>query len=244
MSVFDASSCLCTLLTCRASNFFCHSQGLQPPNPRLSLRSASPAEGLSMFIAANCSCTSLRRWFPVVPVAECAKKPHYASKQLGDRLHLPHGRGARRVAMVERPCPRDGGESRGWLREETPTTEDEETEIVTVLTHTLQSETPTREKRENRGYFEKSRGGGHKLCCRKLHSKQPSSGPAPQKNFFLFFSCTLREGGACPGLESRGGVRASNMQCKPKYPKPACLLCLRIASLPEQSAGRLLGGGK
>ena len=47
-------------------------------------------------------------------------------------------------------------------------------------------------------------------------------------------------GGACPGLESRGGVRASNMQCKPKYPKPACLLCLRIASLPEQSAGRLL----
>ena len=49
-------------------------------------------------------------------VAECAKKPHYASKQLGDRLHLPHGRGARRVAMVERPCPRDGGESRGWLR--------------------------------------------------------------------------------------------------------------------------------
>merc|ERR1711965_822331 len=69
-------------------------------------------------------------------VAECAKKPHYASKHLGDRLHLPHGRGARRVAMVERPCPRDGGESRGWLREETPTTEDEETEIVTVQTHT------------------------------------------------------------------------------------------------------------
>ena len=51
--------------------------------------------------------------------------------------------------------------------------------------------------------------------------------------------CVFR--GACPGLESRGGVRASNMQCKPKYPKPACLLCLRIASLPEQSAGRLLG---
>ena len=69
-------------------------------------------------------------------VAKCTKKPHYASKQLGDRLHLPHGRGARRVAMVERPCPRDGGESRRWLREETPTTEDEETEIVTVLTHT------------------------------------------------------------------------------------------------------------
>ena len=63
-------------------------------------------------------------------VAECAKKPHYASKQLGDRLYLPHGRGARRVAVVERPCPRDGGESRRWLREETPTTEDEETEIV------------------------------------------------------------------------------------------------------------------
>ena len=72
-------------------------------------------------------------------VAECAKELYYASKQLGDRLHLPHGRAARRVAMVERPCPRDGGESRGWLREETPTTEDEETEIVTCLLYTSPS---------------------------------------------------------------------------------------------------------
>jgi len=179
-------------------------------------------------------------------VAERAKKPHYTSKQLGDRLHLPHGRGARRVAMVERPCPRDGGESRGWLREETPTTEDEETEIVTVLTHTLQSEIPTREKRENRGYCEKSgaaREPATNFAVGSSTANSPHQALRPPKKFFLFFSCTLREGGACPGLESRGGVRASNMQCKPKYPKPACLLCLRIASLPEQSAGRLLGHG-
>ena len=63
--------------------------------------------------------------------------------------------------MVERPCPRDGGESRRWLREETPTTEDEKTEIVTVLTHTLQSETPTREKRETEGI---SRKAGPQEC--------------------------------------------------------------------------------
>ena len=83
-------------------------------------------------------------------VAECAKKPHYTSKHLGDRLHIPHGRGARRVAVVERPCLRDDGGSRGWLRKETPTTEDEETEIVTVLTHTLQSKIPTYQERKEK----------------------------------------------------------------------------------------------
>ena len=33
--------------------------------------------------------------------------------------------------MVERPCPRSSGRNRGQLRERTPTTEDNETEIVT-----------------------------------------------------------------------------------------------------------------
>ena len=110
-------------------------------------------------------------------------------------------------------------------------------------THTLQSEIPTREKRENLGYFEKSGAARElttNLCCQEALQQTALIRPCAPKIFFLSSSYTLREGGACPGLESRGGVRASNMQCKPKYPKPACLLCLRIASLPEQSAGRLL----
>ena len=117
----------------------------------------------------------------------------------------------------------------------------EETEIVTVLTHTYYRVKYLQERKEKPD-FDEIRGGDreiYNLCFEGAQSNQPSSDPRPQKKF-LFFSYTLREGGACPGLESRGGVRASNMQCKPKYPKPACLLCLRIASLPEQSAGRLL----
>ena len=112
------------------------------PRPRISRRGESFQHAVQaqipktclLIVINDCIFTGAERR-PTTCVAECAKKPHYASKQLGDRLHLPHGRGARRVAMVERPCPRDGGESRGWLREETPTTEDEETEIVTVQTH-------------------------------------------------------------------------------------------------------------
>ena len=100
-----------------------------------------------LIVLKDCIFTGAERR-PTTCVAECAKKPHYASKQLGDRLHLPHGRGARRVAMVERPCPRDGGESRGWLREETPTTEDEETEIVTVQTHTYYRVNYLQERKE------------------------------------------------------------------------------------------------
>ena len=35
----------------------------------------------------------------------------------------------------QRPCPRSSGRSCGELREETPTTEDNETETVTLLIH-------------------------------------------------------------------------------------------------------------
>ena len=46
----------------------------------------------------------------------------------------PHGRGAT-VPKKQRPCPRSSGRSCGELREETPTTEDNETETVTLLIH-------------------------------------------------------------------------------------------------------------
>ena len=61
-------------------------------------------------------------------------KPHYASKQSGAQLHPPHGRGAT-VPKKQRPCPRSSGRSCGELREETPTTEDNETETVALLIH-------------------------------------------------------------------------------------------------------------
>ena len=87
--------------------------------------------------------------------------------------------------MVERPCPRDGGESRGWLREETPTTEDEETEIVTVQTHTHYRVKYLQERKEKPD-FDEIRGGDreiYNLCFEGAQSNQPSSDPRPQKFF-------------------------------------------------------------
>ena len=94
-------------------------------------------------------------------------------------------------------------------------------------THILQSKIPTREKSEAR-IFSKSGGQVQGLQTNCLRSSKQSAliRPLPPK-IFLFFSYTLRDGGACPGLESRGGVRASNMQCKPKYPKTCLLIVLK-----------------
>ena len=79
-------------------------------------------------------------------------KPHYTSKQSGAQLHPSHGRGAT-VPKKQRPCPRSSGRSSGELREETPTTEDNETEIVTLLySHIHQMSHITEEKKPWRKY--------------------------------------------------------------------------------------------
>ena len=163
------------------------------PRPRISRRGESFQHAVQAQIPKTCLLIVLKDCIftgaerrPTTCVAECAKKPHYASKQLGDRLHLPHGRGARRVAVVERPCPRDGGESRGWLREEIPTTEDEETEIVTVLTHTHYRVKYLQEIKRSLDFLEIRCASERSTtnCLRELKAISPHQTLAPKKFFF------------------------------------------------------------
>ena len=150
-------------------------------------------------------------------------KPHYASKQSGAQLHPPHGREAT-VPKKQRPCPRSSGRSCGELREETPTAEDNETETVTLLTtHTrTYTQSVTLQRKGNLGQISQKSGRRELVIETTNHLRRElaneKSSQALPHNFFFFLSHTLREGGACPGLESRGGERASNMHCKLKYP--------------------------
>ena len=115
-------------------------------------------------------------------------KPHYASKQSGAQLHPPHGRGAT-VPKKQRPCLRSSGRSCGELREETPTTEDNETETVTLLihAHTL-NESLYRGKEtwadlRNKSWTKRARDRPQTICERELANEE-SSQALPHEFFF------------------------------------------------------------
>ena len=111
-------------------------------------------------------------------------------------------------------------------------------------THTLQSEIPTREKRENLGYFEKSGAARElttNLCCQEALQQTALVRPcAPKNNSFLFLHPS---GGGCmprPRISRRGESFQHAVQAQ--RPKTCLLIVFKDCIFtPEQSAGRLLG---
>ena len=153
-------------------------------------------------------------------------KPHYASKQSGAQLHPPHGRGAT-VPKKQRPCPRSSGRSCGELREETPTTEDNETETVTLLIHAhTPNESLYRGKEtwadlRNKSWTKRARDRPHKsqIICEGGSQKKRAHRTTPHFYFSLHPS-----GGGCmsrPRISRRGASFQHALQAQILI--PACL---------------------
>ena len=148
-------------------------------------------------------------------------KPHYASKQSGAQLHPPararsdRAQEAAAVPKKQRPKLRraPGGDTNSRRQRDR--------DSYTTHTRTY-TQSVTLQRKGNLGQISQKSGRRELVFETTNHLRRElaneKSSQALPHNFFFFLSHTLREGGACPGLESRGGERASNMHCKPKYP--------------------------
>ena len=130
---------------------------------------------------------------------------------------------------AERPCPRSSGRaqeaaaeaaaSSGRRHQQQKTTRQRQLHYsythIHPMSHFTEERKPGRILR-NKSWTKRARDRPQTICERELANEESSQ--ALPHEFFFFLSHTLREGGACPGLESRGGGRASNMNYKPKYP--------------------------
>ena len=128
---------------------------------------------------------------------------------------------------AERPCPRSSGRaqeavaeaaaSSGRRHQQQKTTR--QRQLHYSYTHIHSMSHFTEERKPGADFTEigpKRARDRPQIICKGSSQTKRAHRPYPT-NFSFFFSHTLREGGACPGLESRGRERASNMHCKPKY---------------------------